>query len=77
MSNVSIRIDDEFLTDYRYRPGGYDPLDRVGRAEPSNCEDGSSAVYTPSLVQSPLLPPKGGADKALYSPKVFGVVVRR
>ncbi len=61
----------------KHRPGGYDPLDRVGRAEPSNYEDGSGAVYTPSSVQSSHLPPKGGADKALYSPKVFGVVVRR
>ncbi len=59
----------------KHHPGGYDPLDRVGQAEPSNHEDGSGAVYTPSTVQSPLLPPKGGADKALYGPKVFGVVV--
>ncbi len=58
----------------KHDPGGYDPLDRVGRAETNNCEDGSGAVYT-SLVQSLLLPPKGGADKAMYSPKVFGVVV--
>ncbi len=60
----------------KHRPGGYDPLDRVSWAEPSNCEDGSGAVYTPSSVQFLLLPPKGGADKTLYGPKVFGVVVR-
>ncbi len=29
-----------------HHSGGYDPLDRVGWAEPSNCEDGSGAVYT-------------------------------
>ncbi len=61
----------------KHCPGGYDPLNRVGLAEPSNCEDGSGAVYTPSSVHSPLLPLEGGADKALYSPEVFGVVVRR
>ncbi len=34
-------------------PGGYDLLDRVGWAEPSNHKDGSGAVYMPSSVQSP------------------------
>ncbi len=52
-------------------------MDRVGRAEPSNLEDGNGAVYTTSLVQSPLLLPKEGADKALYNPKVLGVMVRQ
>ncbi len=37
----------------KHHPGGYDPLDRVGRAEPSNYKDGSGAVYKPSSVQSP------------------------
>ncbi len=27
----------------KHHPGGYDPLDRFGQAEPSNCEDGSDA----------------------------------
>ncbi len=55
----------------------HDPFDRVGPAEPSNFQDGSGAVYTLLSVQSPLLPPKGGPDKALHSSKVFGVVIRR
>ncbi len=58
-----------------HHPSGYDPLDRVCRTELSNNKDGSGAVYTPLLVQSPLVPPKGGADKALNRPKVLGVVV--
>ncbi len=57
----------------KHRPSGFDPLDRVCRTEPGNHEDGNGTVYTLSLVQPPL-PPKGGADKALYSPEVFGVV---
>ncbi len=61
----------------KHCPGGYDQLDRVGRTESNNCEDGRGAVYTLLSVQSPFLPPKGGADKALYDHKVFGVVVRR
>ncbi len=51
---------------------GYDLLDRVSQAEPSNYEDGSGAVYTPSSVQSLLLSPKGGADK-VYSLKYLGL----
>ncbi len=43
----------------KHHPGGYDPLDQVGRAEPSNCEDGSGAVYTPSSIQSPTFCLKG------------------
>ncbi len=51
-------------------------LNRVSQTESSNYGDGSSALYTPLSVQSPLFLPKGGADKALYSPKVFGIRVR-
>ncbi len=32
----------------KHHPGGYDPLDRVGRAAPSNCEYRSGAVPPPS-----------------------------
>ncbi len=59
------------------QPCGYDPLDRVNWTEPSNHEDGSGAVYTPSLVHSPLFSPKGGGDKELPSLEVFGIVVRQ
>ncbi len=60
-----------------HHPWGYDLFDRVGQAKPSNCEDGSGTVYTPSSVPSPSFRLKGGADKTLYSNKVFGAVVRR
>ncbi len=60
-----------------HHPWGYGPWDRVSRTEPSNYEDGNGAVDTPLLVQFLLLPPRGGVDKALYSLKVFGVMVWR
>ncbi len=41
-----------------HHPWGYDPLDHIGRIEPSNHKDGSGAAYTP-LVQSPSLHLKG------------------
>ncbi len=59
-----------------HHPWAYDPLDWVGWTEPSNYEDGSGAVYmSSSILPPPCHLPKGGADKTLYSPKVFGVVV--
>ncbi len=50
-------------------------IESASQSLPSNYKDGSGAVYMPSLVLSPFLPPKGGSDNALYSPKVFWVVV--
>ncbi len=57
----------------KYHPGGYDPLDRVGQAEPSNCEDGNGAVYMPSSVQSPSFRLKGEQIRFCTALKYLGL----